>query len=82
MGPKDKDGNVGCDTNLCRSCDGVTDLQEVHKSNNCLVILSMFGKNTLDLSSPLVFVSPKCPTWAKFSKKVSINGRYDCPLFS
>ena len=46
MGPKDKDGNVGCDTILCRSCDGVTDLQEVHKSDTCLVILSMFGKIT------------------------------------
>ena len=44
---------AGCDINLCRSCDGVTDLQEVHRFNACVVILSMFEKNTLDLSSAL-----------------------------
>ena len=46
---------VGYNINLCRSCDGVMDFQGVHKSNNFLVILSMFGKNTLDLSSGLLF---------------------------
>ena len=76
MGPKNEDENAGCDTNLCRSCDGVTDLQEVHRSNTCVVVLSMFGKSTLDLSSPLVFVNPKYPTGVEFiGSKVSINGR-------
>ena len=46
---------VGYNINLCRSWDGVMDFQGVHKSNNFLVILSMFGKNTLDLSSGLLF---------------------------
>ena len=59
--------SVGCDINLWRSCDGVTDLQEVQRPNTCVVILFMFGKNTLDLSSALVFVSPKCPAWATFT---------------
>ena len=67
-GPKNLDC-VSCDINLCQSYDGVTDLQEVQRPNTCLVILSMFGKNTLDLSSALVFVSPKCPAWAKFTAK-------------
>ena len=53
---------LGCDSYLCRSCDGVTDFQEVHRPDTCVVILSMFGKNTLDLCSALVFT-------------VSINGR-------
>ena len=60
---------VGCHFNLCRSCDGITDLQEVQRPNTCVVILSMFGKNTLDLSSALVFASPKCPGWAKFTAR-------------
>ena len=50
---------------LCNVChhvhDGVTDLQGVHNPNIGVVILSIFGKNTLDLSSALVFVTPKCP---------------------
>ena len=45
---------VGCDINLCRSCDMVKDLQEVHRPNTCVVILSMFGKNPLALNSALV----------------------------
>ena len=53
---------VGFYINLCQSCDGVIDLQGVYKPNTCAVILSMLGKNTLDLSSTLVFASPKCPT--------------------
>ena len=39
---------VGCDINLCRSCDVVTYLQEVDMRNTCVII---FGKNTLHLSS-------------------------------
>ena len=61
---------VGCDINLWRSCDGVTDLQEVQRPNTCVVILSMFGKNTLDLSSALVFFSPKCSAWSKFTARL------------
>ena len=45
---------VGCDINLWQSCDGVTDLQEVQRPNTCVVILSMLGKSTLDLSSVIV----------------------------
>ena len=45
----------------------VTDLREVRGPNTCAVILSMFGKNTLDLSSAFIFVSPKYPDWAKFT---------------
>ena len=52
---------VCCDINLFRSFDGLIDLQGVHKPNTGVVILSMFGKNILDLSSALVFISPKCP---------------------
>ena len=52
---------VGCNINLCQSCHGEIDLQGLHKLNSFVVILSMFGKNTLDLSSALVFISPKCP---------------------
>ena len=37
--------------------------------NTCVVILSMLGKNTLDVSSALVFVSPKWPVWAKFTAR-------------
>ena len=51
---------VGCDIKLCQSFDGVIDLQGVYNRNTVVVILSMFWKNTLDVSSALVFVSPKC----------------------
>ena len=47
----------------------LTDLQEVKRSNNSVVILSMFGKNTLDLNSALVFVTSKFPEWAKFTAR-------------
>ena len=46
---------VGYNINLSRSWDGVMDFQGMHKSNNFLVILSMFGKNTLDISIGLLF---------------------------
>ena len=61
---------VGCDISLCRPCDGVTNFQEVQRPDTCVVILSMFGKNTLDLSSALVFFSPKCPAWSKFTARL------------
>ena len=51
---------VSCDIKLCQSFDGVIDLQGVYNRNTVVVILSMFWKNTLDVSSALVFVSPKC----------------------
>ena len=60
--------SVCCGINLCGSCDGITDLQKVQRPNT-VVIFSMFGKNTLDLSNALVFVSPKCPAWAKFTAR-------------
>ena len=47
----------------------LTDLQEVKRSNNSVVILSMFGKNTLDLNSALDFVTSKLSTWAKFTAR-------------
>ena len=60
---------VGCNINLCQSCDGVIDLQGVYKCKTGVVILSMFWKNTLDLSSALVFVSPKCPARVSFAAR-------------
>ena len=47
----------------------LTDLQEVKRSNNSVVILSMFRRNTLDLNSALDFVTSKLPTWAKFTAR-------------
>ena len=58
--------SVNCKITLCRSCDGVTGLQEAHRPNTSVVILCIFGKNSLDRSVALVFV-PKCLAWAKFT---------------
>ena len=55
------------DNSLCRSCDGVKDLQEVDTSNSCVKIFTTFGKNTLDLSSAFFFFRPKSPSWSKFT---------------